>query len=67
MVLVVRVVQAATQGLLSVPTPSTFTMLRSPGTSGPTPEGVPVVMMSPGCSVMKRVTCSTRYGTGKIS
>jgi hypothetical protein len=59
--------QAATQGLLSEPTPSIFTIMRSPGSRGPTPEGVPVVMMSPGCSVMNRVTCSMSCGTGKIS
>ena len=51
----------------SVPTPSTLTIMRSPGVSGPTPDGVPVVITSPGFSVMKRETCSTRYGTGKIS
>ena len=47
-------------GLLSVPTPSSLTIMRSPGTRGPTPDGVPVVMTSPGCRVMKRETCSTR-------
>ena len=33
--------------------------MRSPGVSGPTPDGVPVVITSPGFSVMKRETCST--------
>ena len=32
----------------SVPTPSTLTIMRSPGVSGPTPDGVPVVITSPG-------------------
>ena len=41
--------------------------MRSPGTSGPTPDGVPVVMTSPGSSVQKRVSHSTTSGTGKIS
>ena len=48
--------QASTHGLLSEPTPSTFTIMRSPGLRGPTPDGVPVVMMSPGSSVQKRLT-----------
>ena len=56
-----------TQGLLSVPTPPTFTIMRSPGLSGPTPDGVPVVMMSPGSSVQNRETNSTSSGTGKIN
>ena len=50
---------ASTQGLLSAPTPCTLTIMRSPGTSGPTPDGVPVVMTSPGSSVQKRVSHST--------
>ena len=62
-----RIHQAATQGFDKVPTPATFTIMRSPGVNGPTPDGVPVVITSPGLSVMKRVTCSTRYGTGKIN
>src|SRR6185503_9243200 len=62
-----RIHQPATQGFESVPTPSTLTIMRSPGVSGPTPDGVPVVIRSPGFSVMKRVTCSMRYGTGKIN
>ena len=62
-----RIHQPATQGFESVPTPSTLIIMRSPGVSGPTPDGVPVVIRSPGLSVMKRVTCSMRYGTGKIN
>ena len=62
-----RIHQPATQGFDNVPTPSTLTIMRSPGVSGPTPDGVPVVIRSPGFSVMKRETCSTRNGTGKIS
>jgi hypothetical protein len=44
-----------------------LTITRSPGTSGPTPDGVPVVMTSPGSSVQKRVTNSTSSGTAKIN
>ena len=58
---------ASTQGLLSAPTPCTLTIMRSPGTSGPTPDGVPVVMTSPGSRVQKRVSHSITSGTGKIS
>ncbi len=58
---------ASIQGLLNAPIPSTFTIMRSPGLSGPTPDGVPVVMMSPGSSVQKRVTNSISSGTGKMS
>ena len=47
-----RIHQPAMQGLESVPTPSSLTIMRSPGVSGPTPDGVPVVMTSPGLSVM---------------
>ena len=43
---------AWTTGFMSTPTPSISTSTRSPGTIGPTPEGVPVRMMSPGSRVM---------------
>jgi len=54
-----RAHSASTQGLLSAPTPCTLTITRSPGTSGPTPDGVPVVITSPASSVQKRVSHST--------
>jgi hypothetical protein len=43
---------SATTGLLSSPTPSTQMSTVSPGTTGPTPDGVPVRITSPGCSVI---------------
>src|SRR5579859_8397 len=39
-------------GLRNVPTPLTVTSTTSPAASGPTPEGVPVAMTSPGRSVI---------------
>ena len=42
--------QAATIPCSSSPTPSTPPRTRSPGSSAPTPAGVPVKMRSPGCS-----------------
>jgi hypothetical protein len=43
--------QSAT-GFRSTPMPSTSTSTTSPGWSGPTPAGVPVMITSPGSSVM---------------
>src|SRR6185295_9081618 len=61
-------------GLARTPRPSISTSIRSPGlrkTGGlranPTPAGVPVEIMSPGSSVMKRETNSIRRGMSKIS
>lgn len=42
----------AATGLRNVPTPLTATSTTSPAASGPTPEGVPVAMTSPGKSVI---------------
>jgi len=42
---------SATTGLCSVPMPSIVTSMVSPGTVGPTPNGVPLMMMSPGSNV----------------
>lgn len=42
----------AATGLRNVPTPRTATSTTSPAASGPTPEGVPVAMTSPGKSVI---------------
>lgn len=44
----------AATGFRNVPTPLTATSTTSPAASGPTPEGVPVAMTSPGKSV---ITC----------
>ena len=44
----------ATTGLRKVPTPSTTTSTTSPACRGPTPDGVPVEMTSPGSSVIMR-------------
>ena len=41
--------------------------MRSPAASGPTPDGVPVEMTSPGSSVMTDVTNSTRCPMSNIS
>ena len=38
----------------------------SPATIGPTPDGVPVEMISPGSSVMTKVMYSIRNSIGKI-
>ena len=46
--------------------PSTRTLTTSPATIGPTPDGVPVEMMSPGSSVMTNVMYSIRNSIGKI-
>ena len=45
-----RMVQ--TTGLLRVPTPLTDTSTTSPDSSGPTPDGVPVMITSPASRVM---------------
>jgi len=42
----------ATTGLTRAPTPSTSIVTTSPGSSGPTPAGVPVEITSPGSSVI---------------
>lgn len=42
----------AATGLRNVPTPLTVTSTTSPVASGPTPEGVPVAITSPGRSVI---------------
>ncbi len=44
--------QGVATGLRNVPTPLTVTSTTSPAASGPTPEGVPVAMTSPGKSVI---------------
>ena len=45
---------------MSSPTPATVIVTLSPGVIGPTPDGVPVAMMSPGSSVMTRVMYAIR-------
>ncbi len=52
--------------LESVPIPSIWTSTLSPGNMGPTPDGVPVVMMSPGTRVIILDTNLTKKGIGKI-
>ena len=47
--------------------PAIFTVKVSPPFSGPTPDGVPVAMTSPGSSVMTLETNATICGTVKIS
>ena len=54
-------------GLVSSPTPCTLIVTRSPAVSGPIPDGVPVVMMSPGSSVITAEMNAMSFGTGKIS
>ena len=49
-----------------VPIPSICTSTLSPGTIGPMPAGVPVVMISPGFKVMMFETNRTKKGTEKI-
>ena len=51
----------------SSPMPSIFTVNGSPLFSGPTPDGVPVAITSPGSSVMTLETKATICGTGKIN
>lgn len=46
--------RGAATGFRNVPTPVMATSTTSPAASGPTPEGVPVAMTSPGKSV---ITC----------
>ena len=53
--------------LANSPTPSTFTTTRSPGATGPIPEGVPVEITSPGNNVMTDETNATSSSTPKIS
>src|SRR5262249_48275284 len=55
-----------TTGFLSEPMPSTRTSTRSPGRSRDAPAGVPVLITSPGISVMTSETRATRSSTGKI-
>src|SRR5438874_528697 len=56
---VIAAASAAT-GLVSSPRPATVIVTLSPGVMGPTPDGVPVAMMSPGSSVMTRVMYAIR-------
>src|SRR5690606_3759113 len=53
----------ATTPTESSPIPSMATVRRFPGSSGPTPSGVPVRIKSPGSSVMIALMYETRYGT----
>ena len=46
-----HVMYAAATRMSKAPMPSISACIRSPGTTGPTPSGVPVRMMSPGCRV----------------
>ena len=46
-----HVVYCAATRMSKAPMPSISACIRSPGTTGPTPSGVPVRMMSPGCKV----------------
>lgn len=43
-------VRRQTTMTVRLPTPSTWPSITSPRTTGPTPAGVPVIMMSPGFS-----------------
>ncbi len=56
----------STTGFTRTPTPSTSTSTRSPGSIGPTPEGVPVRITSPGSSVMMELTNETSSPIPKI-
>ena len=49
-----------------VPIPSIWISTLSPGTIGPIPAGVPVVIISPGFKVMMFETNRTKKGTEKI-
>src|SRR2546425_11592734 len=57
--------QSLTTGFLRIPMDSIRTSTRSPGRSGPTPAGVPVVITSPGSSVITWETRATRSSIGK--
>ena len=50
-----------------VPTPSISPASRSPATTGPTPAGVPVMMMSPGASATISESFSMISGTVQIN
>src|SRR4029079_4464052 len=54
-------------GFVRSPTPSTRTVTTSPACRAPTPDGVPVEIMSPGSSVITKVMYSTSRSIGKIS
>src|SRR4029450_1907172 len=54
---------SGTTSLARTPTPSTSTSTRSPGSSGPTPAGVPVRSTSPGSRVITRLTKASRSAT----
>src|SRR3954454_20924120 len=58
---------SSSTGFVRSPTPSTLTVTVSPACSGPTPDGVPVEMMSPGSRVITNVMYSTRKSIGNIS
>src|SRR5262245_3439636 len=55
-----RFYSSATTGLRSTPIPSISTSTTSPGLIGPTPLGVPVMMMSPGSKVNAFESSETR-------
>ena len=57
---------ASTTGLRTDESPCSSTSTTSPGSTGREPAGVPVRMMSPGSSVMKRERSATRSANGKI-
>src|SRR5690606_14001589 len=68
-----RQAASATTGFLRTPTRSTSTSQTSPGfmkscgsMAMPTPEGVPVTMMSPGSRVMPVLSSETSFSTVKI-
>ena len=57
--------RASTIGLRSDERPASSTSTTSPGSTGREPAGVPVRMMSPGSSVMKRERSATSSPNGK--
>jgi hypothetical protein len=61
-----RMVYSAATGLIKLPIPSTRISIRSPDSIGPTPDGVPVAMTSPGNKVMIDEIKDTRRLTSKI-
>src|SRR5262249_51015814 len=54
-------------GFVSSPMPATFTVTVSPCFTGPTPDGVPLEMMSPGSSVMTNEMNSINPSSPQIS
>src|SRR5207247_8068485 len=57
---------AATIGFDRTPIPAMSTSTESPGSIGPTPAGVPVMITSPGSRVITRETNDTKAGGSKM-